>query len=491
MYEDKKMLVYANSPANSSLRRQILRSGTLEKRDYFTRQIKLLGGVYSLLILGLSGATIMGATPSAAAPPQCLPSERWNSDMQMCMPNEKAGPKAEVEGTLPDKGLKKAKRPGPSDMPSSSLPASPMDSSMSMPGGGKSKPAFMFQLNQFMVYSDTSGPRGQSRLTGPGSWMLMYDQDLTPRNHLQVRVMGSPEQWTIGDKGTPQLLQTENIDNMHAHDTIMELAFRDTVALGADGTQQLTFLFAPRGAAAIGPVPFMHRPSAEGNPDAPLGHALQDGFHDASTVLGLEYHLARTTVEATMFSGQDVSWPLPLHSLDSFAFRLNQGLNDHFSVGVSYGDVFLPNEAGGADHNKFISAWLTTTYMIGQDTLNSSFVWARARNGAGVSFNSFLAEAVYQRGMNAFFGRAEMLQITPEQLDLVTVSSLADAKWVEALTVGYERILHEKNGLSLRAGGSYTQDFIPGAFEPDYGSDPRGFKFFLRLKFAINGGHSM
>jgi hypothetical protein len=446
---------------------------------------------FAPVVLGLFVATMVGATPSDAAQPQCPPSERWNPDMQMCAPNEKAALKTDIEKALPDQSVIAAPSSGSLATPSSRPSNRPRASSMSMSGERESKPSFMFQVNQFAAYSRTSGPRGQSRLTGPGSWMLMYDHDLTPRNHFRVSVMASPEQLTVGNIGTPQLLQTENIDNMHAHDTFMALEFRDVIALGASNNEQLTFLFAPRGAAAIGPVPFMHRESADGNPDAPLGHNLQDGFHDASTVMGIEYQFARTTIEATAFSGQGVSWPLPLHSLDSFAFRLTQGIDDHVKVGASYGDVFSRDDAGAAKHSKFISAWLTTSHPIGQNTLKSSLVWARALDGTGAFQDSFLAEAAYQRGMNAFFGRAEILQITPEQLGIVTVSGSADAKWVKALTVGYERTLLEKNGLSLRVGGSYTKDFTPVAFKPDYGVDPRGFKLFLRIAFTTNEGHRM
>ena len=93
--------------------------------------------------------------------------------------------------------------------------------------------------------------------------------------------------------------------------------------------------------------------------------------------------------------------------------------------------------------------------------------------------------------MNAFFGRAEVLQITPEQLDAATIGSPAEPRWVKALTLGYERTLLDQHGLSLRIGGSYTRDFIPSAFKPQYGSGPGGFKVFLRIKFATNDGHVM
>ena len=370
---------------------------------------------------------------------------------------------------------------GSSPPPNQTLPDSGM--TMPMPGDVQSTSALMFQLNQFVAYSNTSGPRGQSRLTGPGMWMLMYDKDLSPTNHLRVDLMGSPEQLTVGDKGTPQLLQTEHVDAMHAHDTLMAIEFRDVLTLGTDDKQKLTFLFAPRGEAAIGPVPFMHRESAAGNPDAPLGHALQDGFHDASTVFGIGYQIAHTTVEATAFSGQGVSWPLPLHSPDSYGLRLNQDVDDHVSVGASFADVLLPDDAGGAEHNQFISGWLTTSHLIDGNTLKSSLIWGQARAGHGPALNSFLAEAVYQWGANEFFGRAEVLQITPAQLNLVTASGSADPNWVKALTVGYERTVFENDGFSLRAGGSYTQDFVPAEFQPTYGSDPRGIKVYVRIQF--------
>ena len=450
----------------------------------FTNPAAVCAPLARRLALGLVAATILLSAPSKAADPQCSPSERWNPKMQMCVPNGAASPGTKVDAPTSDLGPNMA----PDALPIPRAPSSPV---MDMTDREKNQSPFMLQINQFALFSDTTGPRGGSRVTGPGSWMLMYNHDLTPRNQLRVSIMASPEQLTVGDKGTPQLLQTENIDNMHAHDTIMALEVRDVISIGSGGDQQLTFMFAPRGAAAIGPVPFMHRQSAEGNPDAPLGHGLQDGFHDASTVLGIEYHFARTTLEATAFSGAAVSWPLPLHNLDSFAFRVSQDIDDHIKVGASYGDVLSPDGAGVERHSHFMAVWLATSHQIGSGTLRSSLVGARGRDDHSASQTSLLAEGVYQRGPNAFFGRAEILQITPDQLDVATIGASTDPQWVKALTVGYERTLFQQHGLSLRIGGSYTRDFIPSTFTPEYGSEPGGFKLFVRIKFAIGNGHEM
>lgn len=354
---------------------------------------------------------------------------------------------------------------------------------MCVPGVTSPKSTLMLHINQFVVYSSTTGPRGQSRFTGPGAWMLTYGRDITPNNALSIDVMASPEQWTVGDKGTPQLLQTEHIDSMHAHDTIMAFEFRDTVAFGPGDKQKLTFLFAPRGQAAIGPVPFMHRESAEGNPDAPLGHALQDGFHDASTVLGLEYKVFRTTLEVTAFSGQSITSPFPIHHLDSYSFRFNQDIDDHFRVGASFADALLPDDAGGAAHNQFLSAWLATSHGRPGDALKTSFIWGATRAGHDAFLSSFLEEGVYQRGKNNFYGRAEALQLTPKQLELLTSDGAEDARWVEAFTVGYERALFAIHELTVFAGGSYTKDIVPSSFRPGYGPDPGGVKLYMRIKY--------
>src|SRR5665213_3628199 len=208
------------------------------------------------VVLTCLAMLVVGGLPArgqAPAPSKCLPAQHWDNGMQMCMPSADTAKTNQGAATAPT--AKPTAVPPASSCPSGQRWDPSMN--MCMPGKDSSKAALMFHANQFMVYSSTSGPRGQSRLTGPGMWMLMYDNDLSSTNHLHINVMGSPEQLTVGDRGTPQLLQTENIDAMHAHDTIMALEVRDVVALGDDNKQALTFLFAPRGEAAIGPVPFM------------------------------------------------------------------------------------------------------------------------------------------------------------------------------------------------------------------------------------------
>ena len=163
------------------------------------------------LIAGLAVASTRAKAADATSP-QCPPVQHWDPVMQMCMPSSKPSNRNSIDGTpsrhretlTPATGSAEMPPVGSSPPPNQTLPGSGM--TMPMPGDVQSTSAIMFQLNQFVAYSNTSGPRGQSRLTGPGMWMLMYDKDLSPTNHLRIDVMGSPEQLTVGDKGTPQLL---------------------------------------------------------------------------------------------------------------------------------------------------------------------------------------------------------------------------------------------------------------------------------------------
>ena len=439
------------------------------------RKMNVITAGITLLIVFALPAIGQQAPPSAtstvkAMTPKCSPHQHWDAAMAMCVAGEAPATTA------------------PCQLDSSR----DADSSACVPEMNP-ETSLMFHINQFMLYSSTTGKRGESRTTGPAMWMLMYDAALTPSNHLRIKAMGSPEQSTVRDKGTPQLLQTEHIDSFHAHDTFLAFEVRDVIALGANGSQRLTLLFAPRGEAAIGPVPFMHRDSAEGNPDAPLAHALQDGFHDVSTVVGVEYQRSRTTVEVTGFSGHDLRWPLPLHRVDSYSFRVNQVIDPHFSVGASYADALLPEDAGGALHNQFVAAWLTTSHAAHGGTLKSSLIWGQAHAHGGAAFDSFLEELVYQHNNDKIFGRAEILEIAPAQLDVEVPNGAAKPKWVSALTAGYERTLFRTGKLMLYIGGSYTRDHVPTEFRPAYGSAPAGAKVYLRIKIdnASMSGEAM
>ena len=98
--------------------------------------------LFGAAVLGLPGLASFAAAQDAAdaARPACAHGQHWDADMAMCM-----GGDGRAVATLVG-------------------------------------PTLMLHVNQFAVASTTSGPRGLSRVTGPGTWMLMLDAPIMPRS---------------------------------------------------------------------------------------------------------------------------------------------------------------------------------------------------------------------------------------------------------------------------------------------------------------------
>jgi hypothetical protein len=106
------------------------------------------------------------------------------------------------------------------------------------------------------------------------NWFMAEGDRAAGRGRVHLRSMFSLEAVTLHDIGSPQVFQTGEtfrgaplIDYQHPHDLIMGLggeyrrpAGAFTLLLGADLV----------GSPTLVPPPFMHRPSAEGNPGAAL-----------------------------------------------------------------------------------------------------------------------------------------------------------------------------------------------------------------------------
>jgi hypothetical protein len=95
---------------------------------------------------------------------------------------------------------------------------------------------------------------------------------------------------------------------------------------------------APSGEPALGPVAFMHRPSAMDNPSAPLSHHWQDATHITFGVLTAGIFSRSVKLEGSVFNGREPDenrWGIDRIKLDSWSARLtlNPGRNWSFTAG--------------------------------------------------------------------------------------------------------------------------------------------------------------
>jgi hypothetical protein len=78
----------------------------------------------------------------------------------------------------------------------------------------------------------------------------------------------------------------------------------------------------------------------------------------------------------------------------------------------------------------------------------------------------------------------EVLQRTPDQLDIVLVDGNTGARWVKSTSFGYERNVFSRDKFKLYVGAAGTRDYLPKDFQPAYGGSPWTGKAFLRITWG-------
>jgi len=207
----------------------------------------------------------------------------------------------------------------------------------------------MFHGFVFTQYNDQSGPRGDSQF-GSLNWGMFMASRTLAGGRFQARTMLSLDPATVTARGYPLLLQTGESyrgqplhDRQHPHDFWMELG----VLYERPVTNRfgVTLYAAPAGEPALGPVAFMHRPSAMDDPVAPLGHHWQDATHISFGVVTGGVFTKRWKVEGSIFNGREPDenrWGFDHIRLDSYSGRFTINPDSSWSLAAGYGDLKSP-----------------------------------------------------------------------------------------------------------------------------------------------------
>jgi hypothetical protein len=347
----------------------------------------------------------------------------------------------------------------------------------------------------FLEQNAQLSDRGASQFGSLNWGMLMAGRDLAG-GRFQPRVMLSLDPATVTNRGYPLLMQSGEAfegqalhDRQHPHDFLMEVgAVYERALTKALGIELYA---APSGEPALGPVAFMHRPSAMDNPSAPIAHHWQDATHIAFGVLTAGVFTNEWKLEASAFNGREADehrWDIDAIRLDSYSTRATFNPNVHWSFTAGYGylkspealepDVSLHRATGSAlwgrklgDHGQWAAA----------------LVWgANFRAGSDASHSLLLeSEAVLGR-RSTVLGRAEWAQKSAEDLVLDTPpTSFSPSRifGVGELSLGYIGELVRWSGATLGLGGMATVNAVPSLLESVYGSrTPVGLWLFLRVR---------
>src|SRR5438445_38235 len=223
--------------------------------------------------------------------------------------------------------------------------------------------------------SGTPGTLADDQL-GSVNWVMLMAARPAAGGILRLRTMVSAEPWTLTARGYPQLLQVAETyrgglltDRQHPHELISELSVGFEHPVGSRvGASLYT---APVGEPALGPVAYLHRPSAVYDPAAPLGHHTQDFTHTTFGVVTLGFFTRQVRVEASAFNGahpDDVRTNFDPVRLDSYSARLTCNPASQWSVAAWFGHVAA---TGGAHVHGALD-------RFGASVLHSRGTWSTA-----------------------------------------------------------------------------------------------------------------
>jgi hypothetical protein len=350
----------------------------------------------------------------------------------------------------------------------------------------------MFHGSASVIYNDQLSRRGDTQL-GLIDWEMLMAMRRIGSGLLHLHAMTSLEPATIGARGYPLLLQTGESyrgeplrDRQHPHDFFMELAAMYQQPVATD--LALSLYAGLAGEPALGPVAYMHRPSAQNDPLAPIGHHWQDASHIMFGVLTGGVYSRRWKLEGSLFNGREPDenrWNIDLsgRKLDSWSGRLTVNPTGRLSLSSWYGYLESPEALHPDDPVRRYGASLLFSgrgWRSGEWA--STLVWG-ANKAHGRVQQSFLAEGNLEIGSRtSVFTRIEQVTKSAEELVIEGVDEETEYD-VRTLVLGVTREIASLPGTSLALGVRGSLNFVPRDLEPTYGTrTPRGIAIFLRLR---------
>lgn len=362
--------------------------------------------------------------------------------------------------------------------------ATPMHAYHSMIGDWQ----IMTHYNVFLAYDDQSGPRGDEQFNSI-NWLMVMATRRSAENEWVFRGMFSLEPWTTTGKGYPMLFQSGEayhgqplVDRQHPHDFFMELAGRYRRRLHHDTVVSL--YVAPAGEPALGPPAFMHRMSAMDNPAAPISHHWLDSTHISFGVLTAGVANKTWQLEGSWFNGREPDedrWDIEKPNLDSYSGRFTWNPTPEWSAQISHGYLKSPEELHPDEHlRRTTISLMNLTKLSDGRHIATTAAWGRNDHGHDPA-DALLLESSYMTGSMSFFGRAEYVEKTGEELELLPAGRKIRVK---QLSVGLTRELVKRRPYQLALGGAVTYSFKTDNLDTVYGENPIGFWIFLRLRPA-------
>jgi hypothetical protein len=356
-------------------------------------------------------------------------------------------------------------------------------------------PKWMYMLhgNLFLRYNNQDvskkGTRGDDKIDLPDWVMFMGQRQIGQSGLFHFSIMSSLDAVT-GSNGYPLLFQSGEaykgkpiVDRQHPHDLFSELSVSYSQAI-SQKADVFIYLGYP-GEPALGPVAFMHRPSALANPDAPLSHHWVDATHIIFGVATLGVRYGNFKIDGSLFTGKEPDeyrYDFDKPRFDSWSGRLSFNPTKNWALQVSHGFIKSPELLHpGEDINRTTASAIFSKKLI-KSTINATAVWGMNKIAGHDGENAALVEAEWRKNKLSIHSRYEWVQKSIEELDLSEATFGHDAIFpVNAFTAGFNYDLLNIGQTRLAGGGQFTFYHADDRLDPLYGKNPMAIEVYLRL----------
>ena len=333
--------------------------------------------------------------------------------------------------------------------------------------------------------------RGGEKWDAPDMLMAMGQRKVGMNGLFHFNVMLSTDP-VFGGDGYPLLIQTGEtwhgqplVDRQHPHDLFSELSVSYAYALSKKA-DVFVYLGYP-GEPALGPVTFMHRPSGQFLPDAPVGHHWEDATHITFGVATLGIRYAPFKLEGSSFTGREPDerrYDFDKPRFNSWSSRLSFNPNDNWSLQVSHGFIKSPEELRPEEdvHRTTVSATFVQT-LGSKDYFAATGLWGLNKTAGQGGSNAVLLEGTLRVDRWALYARYEWVAKSLEELNLEgAVYGAPDRLFgLNTATLGAAYDLLHIGHLVVAGGGQMRMSKPPAVLQGLYGKTPFGGELYLHI----------
>jgi hypothetical protein len=343
----------------------------------------------------------------------------------------------------------------------------------------------------YALFNHQGGRRGGDEFVAPNWWMGMLTKTLGS-SRLTFNAMLSVDAASVGTSGYRELFQTGEalygqplVDRQHPHDFSMQLAAVWRTPLSA--TAGLTLAGGPAGEAALGPVAFIHRPSAASIPFAPLGHHTFDSTHVSFGVVTAAVDHGEWTLEGSVFNGREPDehrWDFDFGKMDSVSTRVWYRPTTTWAFQASTGHLVEPEELA---HGNIERTTASASWFRASNRDFSAFTIGYGVNATEeASRQAVFGEFTRRVGPKSWAARVEILQAATDELlhDALpaTAETAVQHDLMGAVTLGGTRDIVRWRGFEGALGANVTFFVIPSVLQAAYGNHPVSLQIFYQLR---------